>query len=60
MTATFRGDQGTKKLISILKDVRIISSRAVVAERSMQLVVVGEQTEKEMYAKVNELALYQQ
>jgi hypothetical protein len=41
MTATFRGDQGKKKILQLLKDSCAIKSNSIISERELQLDVIG-------------------
>lgn len=56
MTATFRGGQGTNKLITLLKDVSIISAGDVVSERILQLDIYGKIPAASIKIKVVEIA----
>lgn len=56
VTATFRGGQGASKLLSLLKDVKIISTGTVVPERVLQLDIIGKVPAANIKAKVVEIA----
>ena len=56
MTATFRGDQGKKKILQLVKESHALKTNDIISERELRLDVFGNLKEAEVDAKVIEVA----
>ena len=56
MTATFRGDQGKKKILQLIKESHVLKTTDIISERELRLDVFGNLKEAEVDAKVIDVA----
>ena len=57
MTATFRGDQGKKKILQLVKESHALKTTDIISERELQLDVIGKLKQAEVDTKVVEIAI---
>jgi superfamily II DNA or RNA helicase len=60
MTATFRGDQGKKKILQLVKESHALKTTEMISERELQLDVIGMLKQAEVDTKVVEIAIAKQ